>query len=145
MISSVLYSTIIYWSAGLNPGAERFLTFLLLIVLSTFVSVAMGFCISALSPSTIIANAVGPPVLIVLILFGGFYINNASLPPGSEWVVYLSVIYWGFQGLVINEFQGEVFDCPYADSVLCVASGQQVIGALGFQVMAIHWCSARHV
>ncbi len=48
--------------------------------------------------------------------------------------MYLSVIYWGFQGLVINEFYGQTFDCPYADPGLCVASGQQVVDALGFQV-----------
>jgi hypothetical protein len=30
-------------------------------------------------------------------LAGGFYINTSSLPPGSVWVRYISMVYWGFQ------------------------------------------------
>ena len=33
---------------------------------------------------------------------GGFYINSDSLPVGSEWVRYLSLMYWGFQVQIIH-------------------------------------------
>lgn len=37
-------------------------------------------------------------MLVLLVYFvGGFYINSESLPVGSEWVRYLSLMYWGFQ------------------------------------------------
>jgi ABC-type multidrug transport system permease subunit len=81
---------------------------------------SMGFAISAISPTAVIANALGPPVLIILLLFSGFYINTASLPAGSFWVTYISYIKWGFQvnicsrkssyhkylSLVCNEYAG---------------------------------------
>jgi hypothetical protein len=34
---------------------------------------------------------------LLWIFTGGFYINTGSLPPGSEWVRYISMVYWGFQ------------------------------------------------
>jgi hypothetical protein len=37
-------------------------------------------------PNVEAANALGPPILILLVLFGGFYINVGSLPLGSKWV-----------------------------------------------------------
>jgi hypothetical protein len=130
---AVLYSTIIYWSAGLNPLYDRFLLFLLIVILTTFVGISIGFCVSALAPTAIIANAVGPPLIIVMLLFGGFYINEASLPTGSGWVVNLSLMFWGFQGLVINEFRGETFTCLPSD-MSCVTRGEQVVRNLSFQV-----------
>jgi ABC-type multidrug transport system permease subunit len=63
----------------------------------TLTSMAIGFLISALSPTVFIANAIGAPVLIIFLLFGGFYINTDSLPVGSQWVPYISFIKWGFQ------------------------------------------------
>lgn len=69
LISAVINASVIYWSVGLNPQVGRYFTFLLLMVLTSFASVAMGFCVSALSPSAVIAHAVGSPILIVLLLF----------------------------------------------------------------------------
>ncbi len=65
---------------------------------------------------------------------GGFYINSSSLPIGSEWVKYLSLVYWGFQALIINEFSGATFVC---DQVGCVTSGDKVIERYSFAVSKI--------
>lgn len=59
-----------YWSAGLNPLADRYFLFLVVIVLTTWVSVSLGFCVSALAPSPMIATEFGSCVLIVFLLFG---------------------------------------------------------------------------
>ncbi len=64
---------------------------------------------------------------------GGFYINESSLPVGSEWVPNLSLVYWGFQALVINEFSDERFTCGPSE-VRCVSTGEQVIANLSFSV-----------
>jgi hypothetical protein len=67
-----VYSTIIYWAVGLNPLAVRYVLFLVAVLLTTFTSMALGFLVSAASPSKLIANAIGPPILIILLLFGEF-------------------------------------------------------------------------
>lgn len=68
--TTAVYSTIIYWAVGLNPYADRYFIFLVTVLLTTFTSMALGFLVSALSPSKLIANAIGPPILIILLLFG---------------------------------------------------------------------------
>jgi hypothetical protein len=65
-----MYSTIIYWSVGLNPLAECYVVFLLTILLVTLCSFALGFWVSALCPTRVMAEAVGTPLLIILLLFG---------------------------------------------------------------------------
>jgi len=85
VIIPTIYATIIYWAVGLNPDPYRYLTFIAVVVLETQCAVAVGYTISAISPDAKVAQAMGPPLLIILILFGGFYINTESLPAGSEW------------------------------------------------------------
>ena len=69
-IHTVVYCSIIYWSVGLNPIFTRFVVFTVTIVLNTFCALAIGFCVSAASPTSVIALAIGPPVLIIFLLFG---------------------------------------------------------------------------
>eukprot|EP01032_Pedospumella_encystans_P007850 gene7850-9359_t len=136
ILLTCVYTTIIYWAVGLQPYADNYFIFLATILLTTFTAMSIGFLVSAASPSRLVANAVGPPILIILLLFGGFYINSDSLPVGSEWVRYLSLMYWGFQALVVNEFRGESFECDSsfeASSLGCIRTGNQQIHKLSFQ------------
>jgi ABC-type multidrug transport system permease subunit len=104
--------------------------------MTTVNAAAIGYFVSSISPNIQIANAIGPPVFIILLLYGGFYINASSLPPGSEWVRYISLIYWGFQALVLNEFTGETFSCQ-PDETGCRYNGNDVIQSLSFQVVHV--------
>ncbi|KAJ1428243.1 ABC-2 type transporter-domain-containing protein [Ochromonadaceae sp. CCMP2298] len=131
--TTVVYCSVIYWSVGLNSLPTRFGIFVATVLLTTVCSMSIGLLISAWAPSATVASAVGPPVLIILLLFGGFYINTASLPPGSGWVRYLSLIYWGFQSLVVNEFEGETFQCDQNQLLGCQQTGEDVIASLSFQ------------
>ncbi|RYH19218.1 hypothetical protein EON65_26335 [archaeon] len=73
---SVIYCTVIYWSTGLNPQPEQFFIFLGIVALSTLNATALGFLISSISPSATIANAIGPPVFIILLLYGKFTLRT---------------------------------------------------------------------
>ena len=140
VISSFLYSIIVYFAVGLQAGIN-FLFFWLLVMLSAFCSVALGFLISSVAPSAVIANSIIAPVLIVLILVGGFYINEGALPPGAGWLPYISYVGWGFKGLVINEFTGLEFSCPQGgDASLCIQTGEQVIAGLSFAEFSLTVC-----
>ena len=82
--------------------------FLLIILLETAMVTMVGLMVSAVAPNIEAANAMGIPLVIVSLVFGGFYINLETLPPVAEWMPYLSVIRWPFEALAINEFTGEV-------------------------------------
>jgi len=102
---------IIYFPVGLNSEPQRFLIFLCAIALVAFCAQGVGLCISAFISDFEAASAIAPPVLIVMMLFGGFYISADSLPVGAQWVKYISMHYWGFGILIKNEFEGTTIGC----------------------------------
>lgn len=84
----------------------------------------LGLAVSAGFDNSQAAQALVTPIAIILLLYGGFYIKVRgqndmqfsvscvqvpilqveSVPPGTEWIAWLSFIRWAFQTLVINEF-----------------------------------------
>ena len=124
-------SIIIYWAVGLNSDPGRFGIFLVILILESLAALGLGMIVSVISPSVEAANALGPPIVIVLLLFGGFYINIDSLPTGSEWVTYISLLKWAFQAFAVNEFKGEKFSCKASD-ISCQPTGDVVLDGLSF-------------
>eukprot|EP01038_Epipyxis_sp_PR26KG_P011115 gene11115-14918_t len=135
IIVSVMFCSILYWSVGLNPNPIRFIIFMVVIIIQTFCSASIGFFVGSIASSVTIANALGPPLIIIFILFGGFFINKNSLPVGSEWVTNLSPSYWSFQALMINEFDGQNFDCHYVTetSTVCAYDGSVILANLSIK------------
>ncbi len=124
----MVFGCIIYWLANLNPNT--FGPFLGILLLHSLAAISLGLLVSALSPSIEVANIVGPPVIIVLILFSGYYINIGSLPIVANLVPYISFIKWTFEALNVNEFVGETFTCKGTGG--CYRTGEQVLEHLTF-------------
>jgi ABC-type multidrug transport system permease subunit len=123
-VPPMMFSTIIYWIVGLNPAPDRILQFYGIISMLALSACALGLVVSAVAPNVDAANSLGPPVMIIFLLFGGFYINVQSLPVGANYMPYISFMYWGFKALAINEYAGETFDCD--GSAGCLSTGDQV-------------------
>jgi len=64
----------------------------------------LGYSIGALAPDFEIGQAMAPPIIVIFVIYTGVFINNDSLPPGSEWLSYISFIKWAFAGITINEY-----------------------------------------
>ena len=67
-----------------------------------FAAVFLGYSIGALAPDFEIGQAMAPPLVVIFVIYSGVFINNDSLPPGSEWIAYISFVKWGFAGCAIN-------------------------------------------
>merc|ERR1711971_126789 len=50
-----------------------------------------------------------PIIMVLTILFGGFYINAGSMPVWIGWLENVSTIKWCFEAYCINEFTGLEF------------------------------------
>ena len=70
-------------------------------------------------------------MVIIALLFGGFYINISSLPTVADLIPYLSFLRWAFEALCINEFTGEIFTCTPSDAS-CTTKGEDVLSNLSF-------------
>ena len=135
-LPALIYAIVVYWMVGLNP--DRFGYFILIVMMEAVVGVSLGLAVSAIAPNTEIALALGPPTIIIALLFGGFYINVDSLPIVANWVPYTSFLKWTFQALAINEFRGETFTCEGGPMGSCLKTGEQVLARLSFADETIH-------
>ncbi|RCN49455.1 hypothetical protein ANCCAN_04396 [Ancylostoma caninum] len=69
-----------------------------------------------------------------MMAFGGFYVNQASLPWFFYPFKYLSYFGYAFESLVVNEWNtvDTISGCPRPDGVHCYENGTDVITSLSF-------------
>ncbi|KAL9649908.1 hypothetical protein ABK040_011381 [Willaertia magna] len=106
-----LFCCIVYWMVGLKPEPGAFFTFILIVISCAFCAHSLGILVAAISPNLEVANTITPILLVAIILFGGFYINAASIPMYFIWIYYASFFKYGFEALVLNEFTGMTITC----------------------------------
>jgi ABC-type multidrug transport system permease subunit len=106
----LLFGAAVYPATGLHPTPARFAKFLATITLESFSSTALGLAVGAAAPTADAALALGPAVMVVFIVFGGVYVNQANVPAVLRWVPRASLIKHAFEGLAVNEFAGLTFD-----------------------------------
>jgi ATP-binding cassette subfamily G (WHITE) protein 1 len=75
-ITTIIQATITYWLANLYGTAKRYFIFLGIIILSSFASVGLGSVISVIANTPEQAQAMQIPILLPLMIFGGFFLNN---------------------------------------------------------------------
>lgn len=71
----------------------------------------------------------GPLISVIFIVFGGYYVNESTVPLPLRWVPKASLIRQGFEALCINEFSGLEFDASKEGDV---KTGEQALARLGF-------------
>ena len=77
--------------------------------------------------------SLGPIAVVLMILFGGFYINIESLPIWLRWVQFLSLMRFAFEGLIVNELKDATFTCDdVAPGKVCIETGQEQLDRLSF-------------
>ncbi|KAL8142031.1 hypothetical protein V2J09_015063 [Rumex salicifolius] len=125
----LMFGAVLYPMARLHPTLSRFGKFCGLMTVESFAATAMGLTVGAMVPTTEAAMAVGPSLMTVFIVFGGYYVNADNTPIIFRWIPRASLIRWAFQGLCINEFRGLEFDHQHAFDI---QTGQQALDRLSF-------------
>jgi ABC-type multidrug transport system permease subunit len=95
VLPAFVFGCVVYWIVGLN--SDRFGEFLGICMLEALTGVSLGLAISAFAPNFEAANALGPPLVVIALVFGGFYINLDTLPIVANGLPYLSMIRWAFE------------------------------------------------
>jgi len=125
----LLFGSLMYPLTGLHPSWARFARFSGILILESFTSQALGLAVGAMAPSTDVAMALGPMVMVIFIVFGGYYVNEETIPKVLRWLPSCSLIKWAFQALSINDFKGLTFE---ASKPTDAADGDTVLTRLGF-------------
>ena len=66
-----------------------------------------AFLIGAIFDQVTLADVVNTPLVIILVAFGGLYINERSFTRGGAWVKYISFVRFFWYGFSYNEFEGQ--------------------------------------
>lgn len=125
----LMFGAVLYPMARLHPTLSRFGKFCGIVTVESFAASAMGLTVGAMVPTTEAAMAVGPSLMTVFIVFGGYYVNADNTPIVFRWIPRVSLIRWAFQGLCINEFSGLQFDHQHSFDI---QTGEQALERLSF-------------
>ncbi|KAF6138891.1 hypothetical protein GIB67_025620 [Kingdonia uniflora] len=125
----LMFGTVLYPMTCLHPTLSRFGTFCGIMTVESFAASAMGLTVGAMAPTTEAAMALGPSLMTVFIVFGGYYANAENTPVIFRWLPQVSLIRWAFQGLCINEFNGLQFD---HQNSFDIQNGEQALERLSF-------------
>ncbi|CAM0878842.1 unnamed protein product [Alopecurus aequalis] len=120
----LIFGSILYPMAKLHPTLSRFAKFCGIVTVESFAASAMGLTVGAIAPTTEAAMALGPSLMTVFIVFGGYYVNPDNTPVIFRWIPKASLIRWAFQGLSINEFKGLQFEQQHSYDI---QTGEQAL------------------
>jgi len=108
----IIQVSIIYFAVELNDnGTEKFFILAAIAICNWFSSSAYGLAISTFATSVEVAMTLAPVVIVPMVVFAGFFVNQDSVPPFFWPIQYISFIKWGFQAAMINEFTDHDLDC----------------------------------
>lgn len=132
---NAIFSSLIYPLARLQKG--KFKTFLGLTSLHSIASEAVGLLIGSISPSSDVALALFPPIIVLNIIFDGKNISEENTPALLRWVNQIGLIRWGFTGLAVNEFQGLAFNTSGPRRGPVVKTGEEALARFGLDGKSI--------
>ncbi|PVD37704.1 hypothetical protein C0Q70_00304 [Pomacea canaliculata] len=105
VVIPLLFITVDYWMIGLYQTGEAYIIAGAVFVLVANVAVSFGYVISTVSPNVNVGLALAPPLMIPLILFGGFFLNDDSIPVYFIWLKYLSWFKYANELLAVNQWE----------------------------------------
>ncbi|DBB07632.1 TPA: hypothetical protein ACH3X3_009067 [Trebouxia sp. C0006] len=126
-----VFGTLVYPITGLHRKWSRFVRFMGITFLESFTASSMGLAVGSIAPTGDAAQALGPAIMTVFIVFGGYYANASNVPKGLRWIAHTSLIKYSFEAFCVNEFRGLTFvnDKP---GRVGSESGKEVLDRLSF-------------
>ncbi|CAG5123848.1 unnamed protein product, partial [Candidula unifasciata] len=109
LVPVVILSCIVYFSVGLNPGADHFFLFVFGLFCITLSAAGFCFLYSSMVKLFAVAQLLLAITYIIMMLFGGFLIQLDSIGPWLHWAQYLSIFKYGLALLYTNEFKDRQF------------------------------------
>jgi len=106
VLPAVIYSLIVYWAIGLRSSPSHILVFFATLALFNLAAGALSMVIAVVSPTAGFASLATIVALLIGLLFGGFLANAEALPAWLAWMQYVSIFYYGFEILFVNEVAG---------------------------------------
>lgn len=146
-IEGLAFSIPAYTMGNLNTDKpERFPLFLVLLVLvatcviaqNTFVEIDRIRRGGISGPDLRQAALVNMTLLSMGAIFNGFIIPLDDIPPYLQWVPNVMLTYWGFVGILVNNFRDFEFPCDVSVLECATRTGDSFIVEFGYEVLDVY-------
>lgn len=146
-IEGFAFGSAAYWVGGLNPDFDRYLIAITLIVLVSVTVIAQNTAVDILlirkgaRMEDRLAILINMTLLCVGVLFNGFIIPLEDLPVYYQWTSYILITFWGFVGVLVNNFRDFEFPCSLSALECATRTGNNsVIRFYGYQNFDVYVC-----
>lgn len=117
VLNAIFFNVTLYFMSNLRREPGAFFVFLLFSFVTTLTMSMLFRTIAAASRS--LSQALVPAAILILglVIYTGFTIPTRSMLGWSRWMNYINPIGYGFESLMVNEFNNRQFTCPQTNMV----------------------------
>nr|XP_022306323.1 protein white-like [Crassostrea virginica] len=131
ILTPAIFMTILYFMSGLLYEKVEFFTAVGIAALVANAAAGFGYTISAGAPSITAALALAPLLLMPLMMNGGFFLNNRTVPVYFLWIKYSSWFMYSNELMILNQWTNvDRIECN--NNSTCFSNGNLVIDSLGY-------------
>ncbi len=105
-----LFCAIVYFMVGLRTGIAPFLQFTLAVLMMTFFAESLSFCVSVLTGDAQSSSSLVTVLIVLFLLFGGYFIDIHEMPPWLAIFKWTSCMYYTYNAMMAVEFPLDAAD-----------------------------------
>jgi ABC-type multidrug transport system ATPase subunit/ABC-type multidrug transport system permease subunit len=136
IIPPILLGAIVYPMTGLVATADKFLVFMLVLVLFNLAAAAICLFIGIVCKDGGVANLIGSLVMLFSLLFAGLLLNHNAIPKAALWLQWLSIFHYGFEALIVNEVT-QLTLVDHKIGIDITVPGAAILSSFGFDNQAM--------
>ena len=109
--------TIAYFSIGLNLNDwYQYPVAVVIAILTYNAFTGVGYMIGTAIHNQQIAVIMTPILVVPMMLFAGFFVNQDNIPSWLTWLRELTIFKYAYQAFMINEFTDLDLECMHAEN-----------------------------
>ncbi|KIW21365.1 hypothetical protein PV08_01945 [Exophiala spinifera] len=109
--TTVVFSIILYFLAGLRTRASNFFIFLLFNFICSLTMSAIFRTTAALTKTITAALAIAGVAVLWVVIYTGFVIQRSYMHPWFKWSSWINPVAYAYEALIVNEVHGREFPC----------------------------------
>lgn len=117
-VPAFLFSTPLYWMSDMQDSGKRYALFVFVMIAYTIGAQFQAMLLVEWTRRAGNATVLFVILLIVQMLFAGLLVNTNGIPKAVRWVRYVTLTYYAYEAVSINEFEARPTHC-YMPCELC--------------------------
>merc|ERR1712142_335681 len=108
-IVTIIRVCVAYWMVDFKTqDSPAMIFFIVLLIYESVqqVALAYGYLVCCIGGTLSLSMALANPMMLIPMMFAGFFIAKKSIPTALGWICYLSFFYYGFEAISIVLWKG---------------------------------------